>query len=416
MYITTLALAGLANAMSSDTPVLHVGDTGQAVAGIAQRAQLNPWELDPIRLSDLVREERGFLTIGIGQPAQCTSRKASMRDILERMEDARSHRDRQQPESARSDLQVARDMLGCLNEQAEPSTLAQLYALSGLVEIDLSRPQDASEHLRRALSFDPELKCSNSEPRSTCDTFEQTLRSLQEVPKGSVRVGLGVDANTVYVNGRRAAVQDELITLPAGRHLVQLVRDFEGSLVVSSREIIVSEGGEVMLANTSEISDTVLRTPDDPRHRELLGALLRTSFPDQPMVYLWTGEQGWLLNSNELTKLNDPPADRSALRRSLLVGGGTAAGIGLATGVIGLALVATSQEEDRAAELEETIDINARNKAGIWALAQGSILTGLGLAVAGGAFVLGDGPAPMPVQLSVTPVREGGQVTLSVRR
>ena len=407
MSALAIFLVSFAVAAAPEAPVLYTGDTRAAVLGVAARAHVNEWDLQPVVLSDLV-QEKGFLIIGAGQPPPCTTRRSGMHEVHERLELARARLSSQQPAEALRDLDAGAAQLACLNEQAEAATLAELYYLAGLADLELDNRPAARVAFSRALSFRKDLSCDPAQPREICRAFDQLVAELQQLPTGRLRIGPGVVDSAVYVDGRKAVVQGGEVILTEGTHLVQIVRTVEDATIVTSRDVTIRAGEEApLIINSSAVTDDVLRSPESPDNRTLLVALMDASFPAQ-RVYLWTGSQAYATRGAELQVLPEPPEDRTALRQGLLVGGGTAAGIGVALGGMGLRWTLRSLElaEGETLTNDEKIANLADQDAGTRVGISGAVVTGLGL-VAVGAGVLIPG-APGGGALSLAPSLDGG--------
>lgn len=421
MMLLFAALVATCLAATPDTPILYVGDAGAAVMGVVERTQLNPWELDPVRLTDLV-QATVFMVIGNGQPDQCSSRKLRMHEIGARVDLARARRARQQGEEALAEIEAGIAMLACLDEQAEASGVAELFYLGGLISIELGHTEAAATYLRRALTFSPQLSCGPDEPRAVCAGFDTIVRSLQEVPSGKVKIGPGVRAGTVFVDGRRAVVQGDAIITSEGRHLVQVVRVAQDATIVTSLDVaVVATGQQLVLVYTREIKDSVLAAPERPENTVVLSALAETNFPGR-QVYLWSGEHAWSLSGSQITMLDDPPKDRSALKRGVFVAGGTAATVGVVLSSIGLASYRRNEDlsaEDLTDEVtdEEKYGEGYWKREGGWFQAkEGLVIAGVGLVAAGGA-VIGGGLAPeKAVRVALAPTQGGVMAAVQVRR
>lgn len=385
MSALAILLVSFAVAAAPDAPVLYTGDTRTAVIGVAARAHVNEWDLQPVVLSDLVRE-KGFFIIGVGQPSSCTTRRSGMHEVHERLELARARLSSQQPAEALRDLDAAAAQLACLDEQAEAATLAELYYLAGLADLELDNRPAARVAFSRALSFRKDLSCDPAQPREICRAFDQLVAELQQLPTGRLRIGPGVAESAVYVDGRKAVVQGGEVILTEGTHLVQIVRNVEDATLVTSLDVTIRAGdGGPMIINSSAVTDDKLRSPEIPENWALLEGLLTTSFPSQ-QVYLWTGSRAYAARGAELQALPEPPEDRTALRRGLLVGGATATGVGLA--LVGVGLPITQPTLD----LDEWEALTDREKlehiSGERFVIGGSVVAGLGLSAVGAGAIL----------------------------
>jgi hypothetical protein len=376
-----LAFLGWVLECVAEVPLLYAGDVEVAVHRAAADSGVAVWELDPVRISDMLPEGVPVI-VGAGARPGCDGKPATnleLRESVARIEGRVSYQ--QFPEAAR-ELKAAKAAFTCLAEPAEASLGARLFFLDGLhaqLTDDVALARAAFE---RALLFSPALRWDESYPPEQRALFDAAVAAHGRFPRANLLVVGGAGESTLSVDGRVTRV-DTAVSLPVGIHLIQVLEPD-----VSTFEEQIHPSVATALVLPGHIADATVEQAGDPAGQRLLTAFVEHADVDAPEAYVWSGTETWRVTDawEPLSPQRTSWKTRADMRSDrLLWGGGAAAVTGAATMGVGAALYFSNQRPP-VDGVESQTDFENRTVAGGAGL--GLLYSGLA-AVAVGAGSMG---------------------------
>jgi len=395
-----LSLVLLATAAHADVPLLHDGDTHDAVELAVAQGAGPAWELDPLRAAQLLPSDRPGL---VGVDSACHRAPTSAAELRTTVTVALARIQRRTWEAAATDLAVARAMLACLAEEADAERAAQVYLMTGVLAVQAERPGDAVVAFDRAARFGPQVDgrpVLSWDSRIASPTMGEELltaatEALHAAPLGSLRLAPGVDPGVVSVriDGHTTPVPATgAIDLSAGYHLVQVVAAAGGARTVRTYEVDLQAGQTIVVADPQGLSDLPLATHAGT---EAMTDLLHAAGVPSPTWMVAHGE-AWKRVDTTWTHLpaldlhqQRQLSERHAFMRHL---GWGALGTGVAVAAAGAAFAMPISTPQGWEEVDEHDEFRVQQARRWWGLAA----FGGGLAVCGGSLVVYAGRAEAP--------------------
>ncbi len=279
-----MQLSLLLNAALAVTPVLHQGDAAEAIEVVAASTGVPPWELRPVEVGQLF-PGGGVLVVGHAQPAPCAAAPSTNAAVRELVSAAEKRLVRQEWAEMRERLAAAAAALPCLGEPAEASLAARLFFLDGFAAAELADVPAAESAFRRARASQPELAWDERLAGAGRAAFDTTATRTSE---GRLALGPGLgDVGTLWVDGRLATLEQGVLVLAEGEHLVQVLQPS-----VSTYAVRVRPNNPVALVRAPQARDEALGAVSDPRGRLVVEAAAEGLLG--PDVELWVAGNGSL--------------------------------------------------------------------------------------------------------------------------
>jgi hypothetical protein len=372
--------------------LLYAGDPDVAVHTTAAAAHVHVWELDPVRVADLVTGDRPVV-VGKDQPAACSGpgvTNAQLRDVVAKAIPRVAY---QQVAQGRQELDAAAASLGCLSEPAEASLGAQLFYVRGVFAAADGAPDAAAASFARALAFDPQLAWDDDYPPDWRPTFDQA-KAAATTASTTIAIGPGLDRQaSLWIDGRMVPMADGRLVIGVGRHLVQVLEPS-----VTTLELDARVADRVAVVVPSVLGDAFVANAADPAGRPLLDALIAGKLAGDG--YVWTGDRVLHPADDAVFEPMTTASPGRAHAASLLVGGGEAlAGLGIVGLGAGYAIWAGGHPDD--AVTTGQFDSATNRQAG------GSALFGAGLTALGGGVALLAVGVPLGHGVAVVPGPRG---------
>lgn len=390
------------SAIPGNAPVLYADDANVAVTRVAADSGQPVWELLPVRITEKLT---GGLPRAVGekQPPSCAAvptANASVRDAVMRAEGAVSY---QKWAQATADLAMAASALACLNEPAEASLASRLMFLQGITLAATGKTDEATAKFVHATFFQPSLAWDDTFSPDFRPAYDKAIADAPKRLTGNVVLGPGVaGATTLWVDGRMATVTGDVLALPTGLHLVQILQPACATVMVS-----VSASHPVALLVPLQTPDKLVAAAGDVAQHPLLNAIIEQSFPGKA-VYVWTGSRTWRVTPSAgsgsegaafpgaAARWEQFPVARSVSEAgrkkvggALRVAGAVAAGIGAVSIGTGLVVWATNESPGGVETDAEWARRTGTAGGGSALFTSGLVSVGLGAVAIGLSFPLG---------------------------
>lgn len=373
-----LALIGSALAAPDDTPILYASEPADAVDAATRATGAPPWQLAPMRLSELGLPAA---LVALGQPQAPCSEALTNETLRNKLELGVAKMRRRDYTAAQSLLTEAASGLRCLSQPAEPSALAGLFLQLGIAAAARGEAATASGAFQRALAAEPALSWDDDHDPALSTEFDAARTAYETGPKVVIQRGPGTENLQLWVDGRPSA--DGPLALPEGTHIVQTLQP------TSTIELTLdADAPAPMIAFGPALRDDLVAEISEPVPQATFAALLGSS---HERALVWSGEQLWALEGGlwqqipvpqpEPVKPDVPRAKVSPLR----IAGISSLAVGALIAGYGSVLVATNP----AVELsDKNGDQMAQRFGGIGLVQGGAMVAGLGVAEIGVSFLL----------------------------
>lgn len=387
--------------------VLYAGDPSVAVEHVASDAAIHPWEIHPVRISELLPPGTAAIAVGAGQVAPCMSTRvtnAGLRDMLALGEKKLLKQD----DTAAAQFAIAAAAISCLSEPAEASLAGRVFFLQGVNAQELGHDDDARKSFGRALAFQPELVWDDHFAPEGKGVFDAARAAIAGSATGPVLLGPGLTAGTrISIDGHAVPAATEL-ALSAGVHLVQTM-----DAPVATMDVDVQPGRAAVLMVPSAFDDRALAQADlgTAYWQTVLGAIFDQSLGDGAVVYTWNGSRVWKTGAPWVEFPPSRSARSAALGRGLASGGIAAlvaGGAGAAVGWLQIAAIA-GQEPLPEGEPELYLQRGRLSELMPWTVSATGVAGLGGIALLVGSVMQGTESAPAVSVLPLLgPSREAG--------
>ncbi|MBW2253707.1 MAG: hypothetical protein JRI25_03825 [Deltaproteobacteria bacterium] len=377
LHITGLASMVATAPARAERPLLYAGDPDVAVHRVAAATGEALWDLEPVRLGDLLTGDVP-VTMGTEQPAPCTASVSTNLEMIKTISQVERQIAHQEFVEASGAIDHATSAQACLSEIVEPTSAARLFFLRGIVAQALHDDSTAESAFLRALSYQPALEWDDAFKPDWRPAFDRAGETTQSAAPGTMLLGPTLEnTDALWVDGRIVTPDAGRVSLPEGTHLVQI----PGATVIT-REVAIRSGQSVALLVPGALTEDLLAGAADPEEWPLLEAILDDALPEEDRLYLWTGTHT-LDIGDEWVVFPEPPPDESIARRNLgsklTTGGSVALGAGVLASGIGLALWAPNHRGKDADTQDDFTHMTNMASAGDALLTAGAVSVGTGL-------------------------------------
>ena len=398
-------------------PVLYTGDAWSALDQVVATGREDPHRLLPVPTTSLAPVAPTIRGATFQDCSGSTATNAEIQRSVDLAEDLFFQRDM---EKALALLDKATAGLACLNQALESSLASRVHLLRGAALLGLDQVEPATEAFRQARIFEPDLVW-DADLGLLPNEFQQG-----RPPGDPARLHLSPttgETHGVLVDGRALLPGERTLSLPAGRHVVQVLDP-----VVQSLSTSLEPGHDAWLLTPADTGESLFSRIGDPDVQRFLPvALAQAGFPST---------EAWVVHGTETWRCTFPALEaesgecsliapsRSLPRRALLRDAGGAvflagASSALALGVETLALRSwydgkffDSYVDGRQDEADMGEDVNRLLHAQATATA---VLGGIAL-VGATAWVVGSAePRSAPLRVGLAPVGGSLQVNISYR-
>ena len=243
-------------------PVLHMGEDPGILLSKAGAAAKRP--VDDLRVmtfGEMTRSKPAIM-LGGGRVESCFGAPAtddSVRSSLDRVERALSY---METDKAVAHIQVGEDAIRCLTEPADAQRIARLAFLKGFVAVDEGDEAGAKAAFELAHTVDRDMVWDEDFPPDAKPMFEAVREDVVNRAPRTVRLVPAPADGVVWVDGVRKVINDGLMSLTPGKHLVQIPGFKMTTVWVHLRGLEPAE------ANTKAQMDNDTAEGEDPSETE----------------------------------------------------------------------------------------------------------------------------------------------------
>jgi len=364
--------------------VIHDGsDAAGAIEMAAGATGLPPAELSGITLAELIGggapRASGLLAL---EP--CTGTPTAMAQIRDAAARAQGDLNYGRFPKASTVLAGARFALGCLTDPVNAAIAARVFYLSAIVDFEAGDERQAHVDFHQAALLQPDITWDEAfAPDNGKALFDAAVARVAKDGTAALQVYPLPLGEAVVVDGKPAPADTLLVTLPAGRHLLQVGAPARTAWI----ELAASQDATLLFP--ADLSADALTWMDDPSRRTQVNTVLATlTSAGTPLVvvdgeHVWRGTTG-LADWERLEQPGDKA--RRAIGHAVTWTGGA-----LFVGGGGFAIAGMLRASGAIGSCEEAITANdpATCDSGVATYDSGRQWLRIGRYVAGAGLVLG---------------------------
>lgn len=208
----------LLSAFAGEPVVLYEEEPERALRRVSRHTGIT--EARPRRWSELLAGEPPLI-VGAETLEPCRGEAASNAELLKLLGLAEELRLAMRTEAWHATLADAEQAWSCLSEPADATLGARLYFLLGIAAFAEGDPLAAARSFEAALRSNPSLDWDEDFAPDAREVFEEVRSRPSPVPV-AMRLVPGGSTPPLRVDGRTPVVQDGVVEIPAGLHLLQL--------------------------------------------------------------------------------------------------------------------------------------------------------------------------------------------------
>jgi hypothetical protein len=229
MILSTILWGHVAMA---DPVVLHRSDEAEIRASVSDVAGVDPFSLSVTHF-DAFRTSMVPQWSGQGSLKPCDGEAVASQVVSDAISSAESSLLYMNFEQATETLATAKQGIVCATEPIDPSMVARIGFLQGVISIEQKNKSEAWEQFSMAARFDPDLVWDEQYPTNGEGLLKLAKGELASSPKIDVRLTPGLlaapegSAPLLYLNAAPVLETQDALQLPPGPNLLQ-VRGDEG--------------------------------------------------------------------------------------------------------------------------------------------------------------------------------------------
>ncbi len=287
----------LSLAARAGTVVIHApGDPDAAVARAAGDTETAAELLQPVDLPALLTENAP-LTVSGGALVACATEATRWGDLGGAVKQAEGDLAYAEYPEALISLAPAVAGVACLQTPAGSAEIARVFYLQGMAHLGAGDTEAASAAYSQALLFQPTLAWDDDFEPSGRDVFDAARKTLSEQSRASLTIAPLAPPVRLWIDAQPAIASP--VTLPPGRHHVQLARAADGPRETFWLTLDASADATLLAPAALPVNLTVW--VDDPIRRAELALLLSAVLEPDVAALIPTDQITWELTAPDRT-------------------------------------------------------------------------------------------------------------------